>query len=114
MADLQQVAVERASLVEGCCESDGLHHKDCPGVGNVLHHVIRRQDAIPNKVDRDSVEYTRWVWNGPTTLGASGCHGLIHSNQDKARELGLLIPRPAHALTLTALGWYTSSGALIK
>ena len=88
---------ERHSIAGGRCEAHELHHPDCPtrtgtdtGVF-VLHHVIRRKDkAHPDYSHRDAVENLRFVWNGPTGLGAGGCHGRIHSNQRQARTLGLL------------------------
>ena len=110
---------ERMSIARYRCEANGLHHKDCPGVIGyhngqfVLHHIWRRSDPTPTNLNRDDVEWLRVVWNGPTGMGAAGCHGRIHRNQTRARELGLLAPRPVHALTLTPHGWLTSTGQLI-
>lgn len=93
---------ERASFARYRCEADGLHHNDCPrfhdGPGAfVLHHVIRRGDRHdPNYERRDDLEHLRFVWNGSTGLGAAGCHGMIHSNQDIARRHGLLAERETH------------------
>ena len=97
------------------CTAHGLHHPDCPGVANVIHHIYRKKDPLPEGFDRNDPQFLRPVWNGPTTLGASGCHGKIHANQGLARELGLLAPRPVHSLTLTPLGfWLTSTGKPIQ
>lgn len=102
------------------CEANGLHHPDCPGVFDgyshrnfVLHHIWRRQDPVPHNVHRDDVAWLRIVWNGPTGMGAAGCHGRIHRNQPEARRLGLLAPHPTHTLTLTPHGWLTSTNLLI-
>ena len=90
---------ERMSLYAGYeCEAHGLHHRDCPttvtddNAGQfVLPHVIRRQDKHdPNYDHRDNTDFLRFVFNGPTGMGAAGCHNEIHSNQGKARRLGLL------------------------
>ena len=60
----------------------------------VLHHICRRQDKhAPIYEHRDDVEHLRLVFNGPTSLGAAGCHGRIHSNQTDARALGLLVEK---------------------
>ena len=112
---------ERMSLARWRCEANGLHHKDCPGVFDgqsnrnfVLHHIWRKQDETPSNIDRDDVDWLRFIWNGTTSLGAGGCHAVLHRNQNEARRLGLLAPRPVHALSLTPHGWLTSTGTMIQ
>lgn len=90
----------RASISRYQCEAEGLHHDDCPrNIVNsnakqfAVHHMIRKGDTDhPWHDDRDDIEFTRLVWNGPTGLGCAGCHGKIHSNQTEARSLDLLWP----------------------
>lgn len=95
---------ERVQWARGHCEATGMHHADCPGtdLGRwdfVIHHVYRRGHTPPG-VDRDATEHLRYVWNGPTRLGAGGCHGRLHSHQREAAELGLLyIDRSAYCKT---------------
>lgn len=97
---------ERMAFAGYTCEAHGLHHKTCPGditTANahqyVLHHLCRKQDKhFPDYDNRDDVQYLRIVFNGTTSLGAAGCHGEIHRNQNKARTLGLLAERELAAV----------------
>lgn len=95
---------QRVSISRGLCEANGMHHPDCPRDAVnadpakhafVLHHVIRRSDwHHPDYANRDDVQHLRLVFNGSTALGAGGCHGRIHSHQQRARAKGLLAEQP--------------------
>ena len=71
----------------GFCQADGLHHPDCPGRLPALawqaHHIQPR-----SKGGADELENLLALW--APTLGASGCHGRVHSRPALAKELGLL------------------------
>ena len=86
----RQIAFERSG---GVCEAEGLHHPDCPGVANITHHVRPRPEGP------DHADNLITLWNGHTSLGAGGCHQLVHSERGsstrpgKAVDLGLITSR---------------------
>lgn len=81
---------ERVAFARGKCEADGMHHPTCTGEGNVIHHVYRKHDVLPEGANRHDFDKLRWLYNGTTTLGAGACHGRVHQEQTKAELLGLL------------------------
>ena len=102
----ESARTERKAHAHNRCEAVH-HHDDCPREAApwcesqfVLHHTIRRGDKWALDYDhRDDVEHLRFVWNGPTGLGLSGCHKEIHDDLTRSRALNLLttppVPLPA-------------------
>lgn len=87
-------------LRRGHCEAAGMHHPDCPGVMTdvnytqwAIHHRYPRAAAKRERVTEgvDDPSNLMLVWNGPTGLGAGGCHGRIESYRRDAFQLGYLL-----------------------
>lgn len=96
MNTYQTNAYHRGLFAGFKCEAVKLHHADCPGTATALtikqfctHHVQpREQDGS------DDYDNLLFVWNGPTGLGADGCHGRIHKDRADAKTFGYLIDSP--------------------
>ena len=88
------------SIARFRCQAKGLHHRDCPGEIHPatvntfsVHHRYPKERAKRDGFtgDIDAQHNLLAVWNGTTGLGAGGCHGRIHSERRKAKDLGLLL-----------------------
>lgn len=77
------------------CQAEGMHHDSCPGRSSIWVEGIR--GAPWSEFDRHHVQKQawggtheldnlRWIWYK--------CHNLIHKNETKAFELGLLAGKP--------------------